>query len=188
MGSIDVAKVITAAAQSSLGVLSLIILAVSFVGYNFFKRSGDGVKIGVFAVMLLAGLGFGVSVAREGREAVAEPEPHASPSGTPSASRTGEPSTAPKSASDLAGRWHDDDGYVYDVRVAGTALSYDVFRAGVRMGQGQGTIAGDRLDYAYTDAQFGDGGKCTASVARDRKRIAGTCTEGGQRWGFAIVR
>lgn len=39
MGSIDVAKVITAAAQSSLGVLSLIILAVSFVGYNFFKRS-----------------------------------------------------------------------------------------------------------------------------------------------------
>ncbi|WP_374942755.1 hypothetical protein [Sphingomonas sp.] len=190
MGSIDVAKVITAAASSSLGVLSLIILAVSFVGYNFFKRSGDGVKIGVFAVMLLAAIGFGVSVAREGRSQSADAATAAEPRGTPG-SAVATPPAAPRETAakaGVSGAWHDDDGYRYHLKVAGTQLSYVQSKDGEKTGSGEGTVVGRRLDYAYVNDLTVDRGTCTGLLSQDGARIDGSCGSSGRRWGFAIMR
>lgn len=210
MGQIDVAKVITAAAASTLGVLSLIILAVAFTGFHFFKRSGDGVKVGVWAAMLLAAIGFGLAVVRQGGEQARAEKTPAAERSTPASNESpipqamdgsaAEPDESPMSAipqrsasgasapADISGRWRDEDGYLYDVMVRGTALAYQQSRGGVVTGYGQGTFIGRKLDYAFVSSQPAAQGSCSGTLSRDGQRIAGQCVSGGAPWDFAVER
>lgn len=203
MRSIDVAEVISAAAASTLGVLSLIVLAVSFVGFNFFKRSSDGVKIGVWAVMLLAAVGFGFAVVRQGK-AVAGQEPPdpvrasptlaAAPSASPSAEPVALPAGSPAASSaeepiDISGQWRDAAGFVYDVDARGGAFSYTQSLRGARTGSGGGRIVGRNLFYQYEYLRASTGtGTCSAVVSGGGRRIDAICQGGEEPWKVVIER
>lgn len=58
----NASDIIKAAAQSPLGVASLIILALSVIAYFFFKDAPNNVKAGMYALMFCGLLGFGVTV------------------------------------------------------------------------------------------------------------------------------
>ena len=51
------AKIIAESAKSPLGIVALMTLALSFLGYLFFAKSSDGVKVSIFCLMFF---GFGL--------------------------------------------------------------------------------------------------------------------------------
>ena len=208
MGQIDFGKIISAAAVSTLGVLSLIIVALGVIAFFFFKGSPEKVKLSVWWTMLVAGGLFAAAVVKQSdpqERAGPDPRPteapapvptrgsgpdrQASPSFTPepSPSETATARPADRAVGDLTGRWHDNDGYVYDVTSAGTAFSYQQRQNGVAVGSGQGTLDGRTLRYRYTVAD-GGGGECKAIVAGDANSMSGTCTSGAQSWPFFVER
>ena len=55
-------SIIEAAAQSTLGILALLVLTVGAIAYLFFRDSGDRVKVGVFSMIFVGAAGFGLAV------------------------------------------------------------------------------------------------------------------------------
>lgn len=96
----------------------------------------------------------------------------------------GTPATAPEI--DLNGRWHDGDGFTYDLDQQGDRFSYRQLSNGVQQGSGQGQLNGSVLRYSYLSA--GGAGACEARADPTGMTIAGTCSSGGATWGFTIVR
>lgn len=198
MGTIDVPKVIQAAATSNLGVISLLALVLAFLAWRFFQRSGDKVKLIAFGMMFIGAIGFGGAVlTATGKPEVARTEPV--PGATPSSdsapdpsplvpTETPAPSVAATAAPDIAGAWHDADGYQYLFRQKGAAFDYESRKDGKRTGSGSGTLSGDRMTYRYHDDATADDGNCTAQVAADRRSIEGKCSSGGSTWDFRIDR
>ncbi len=89
-------------------------------------------------------------------------------------------------AVDLNGRWHDGDGFIYEIDQQGDRFGYRQYSNGVQQGSGQGRLSGPVLRYSYLSA--GGAGACEAQVDPTGVTIAGTCSSGGVSWGFTIVR
>jgi hypothetical protein len=92
---IDVAKVIQAAATSTLGVLALLCLLIAAIAYAFFKGAGDRIKVGVFAAMFVAVIGFAVSVIRVSNDPGPVSNQTQNQYGLPPASATETPTASP---------------------------------------------------------------------------------------------
>jgi len=57
-------EIITAAAQSYLGILALLSVSLSVLAYFFFAKAREKVKVGIFVLLFLGVLGFGVAMFR----------------------------------------------------------------------------------------------------------------------------
>jgi hypothetical protein len=56
--------VIKAAAQSQLGILALLVVALSILAYVFFAKSTVNVRVGIFVLLFAGVIGFGVAMFR----------------------------------------------------------------------------------------------------------------------------
>lgn len=183
MGSVNFPELVRTAASSGLGILSLLILVVAFIAWRFFQRSGDKVKLGVFAMLFAAMALFGVAMVQQGNAGTA-PSVGSSPPPGP-AQAAPKPSGKPAS---VAGRWQDEDGFIFDFRQRSTAIDYTAYKDGKPTGAGMGSIAGDQLSYRYRDDFTTDTGSCTARLTERETTIEGRCTSGTSTWSFRIIR
>ncbi len=194
-------KIIGAAAQSTLGILSLGIILIGVLAYLFFGKSDDRVKLWVFAGIFLAVVGLGVSILRESQDPAVHPVAGPTASATPSETASPGPATttsaaptgeAPRPAADVSGKWTDTDGFTYDFSVSGARVSYSQFKtadaSATPVGSGAGTIDGRKLQYGYVDNSTGDRGQCSGQVSSDGNAIEGRCSSGGSSWSFRIDR
>lgn len=65
-------QIITAAAQSHLGILALLSVALSILAFFFFAKASEKVKVGIFVMLFLGVIAFGVAMFRVSQE---EPAP-----------------------------------------------------------------------------------------------------------------
>ena len=71
-------EIITSAAQSYLGTLALLSVALSALAYFFFAKASEKVKVGIFVLLFLGVLGFGGAMFRASSGAPISPQPVAS--------------------------------------------------------------------------------------------------------------
>ena len=71
-------EIITAAAQSYLGILALLSVALSVLAYFFFAKASEKAKVGIFVLLFLGVLGFGVAIFRVSPNSPISPQPLAS--------------------------------------------------------------------------------------------------------------
>ena len=189
MGNFDAAAVIQAAATSQLGVISLLVLVLAFLAWRFFQRSDDRTKLIAFAMMFLGAAGFVTAVMMAGGEDEGSgSEPARTPASVPPETPT-PVATAPLSGTaNIAGAWHDADGYSYAVVQNGNAFSYTFAYGGTQIGRGAGTIAGTHLTYSFENDDESSRGTCEADVASDARAIKGSCSDGPSTWAFIIER
>ena len=217
MEQVDFGRIISAAAVSTLGVLSLIIVALGVIAFFFFKGSPEKIKLSVWWTMVLGGGLFAAAVVRQSESKepgpvpaptqtpapidTTRPGPIETPSPEPSAVPSSGPTTAPvikpepvlaapvseTARSDISGRWRDDDGYNYLLAASGNTMTFQQWLNGMAAGYGQGTINGRNLRYGFVTADGRQGG-CTATVAESGRQIDGACTSGGATWPFTIKR
>ena len=57
-------QIITAAAQSHLGILALLSVALSTLAFFFFAKASEKVKVGIFVMLFLGVIAFGVAMFR----------------------------------------------------------------------------------------------------------------------------
>jgi hypothetical protein len=57
-------EIITAAAQSYLGILALLSVALSVLAYFFFAKASEKVKVGIFVLLFFGVIAFGVAMFR----------------------------------------------------------------------------------------------------------------------------
>lgn len=82
-------SIIEAAAQSTLGILALLILTVGVIAYLFFQKSSDRVKVVIFSMIFIGMAGFGLVILSEASPAA--PGPVAQAEGRPDrAAQSGE--------------------------------------------------------------------------------------------------
>lgn len=62
--SANLPQIISAAAQSQLGILALLSVALSVLAYFFFSAASEKVKVGIFAMLFAGVIGFGVAMFR----------------------------------------------------------------------------------------------------------------------------
>lgn len=60
--TVNLPQIIGAAAQSHLGILALLSIALSVLAYFFFSTSSEKVKVGIFALLFFGVTGFGVAM------------------------------------------------------------------------------------------------------------------------------
>lgn len=75
--SANLPQIISAAAQSQLGILALLSVALSVLAYFFFSAASEKVKVGIFAMLFAGVIGFGVAMFRT--PATAQPPAPATP-------------------------------------------------------------------------------------------------------------
>jgi hypothetical protein len=68
-------EIITAAAQSYLGILALLSVALSVLAYFFFAKASEKVKVGIFVLLFLGVFGFGVAMFRVSPYSSVPPQP-----------------------------------------------------------------------------------------------------------------
>lgn len=64
-------EIITAAAQSQLGMLALLSIALSVLAYFFFARASEKVRVGIFVLLFLGVAGFAAAMFRASGDAPA---------------------------------------------------------------------------------------------------------------------
>jgi hypothetical protein len=84
--------ILTAAAQSLLGILALLVVALSVLAYFFFAKASEGARLGIFVLLFLGVIGFTVAMFR------ATP---AASAGTPASTSTSKAPTLSREASTL---------------------------------------------------------------------------------------
>ena len=62
-------EIITAAAQSHLGILALLSVALAILAYFFFAKASEKVKVGIFVLLFVGVIAFGVAMFRVSHEA-----------------------------------------------------------------------------------------------------------------------
>jgi hypothetical protein len=62
-------QIITAAAQSYLGILALLSVALAVLAYFFFAKASEKVKVSIFVLLFFGVLGFGVAMFRASDDA-----------------------------------------------------------------------------------------------------------------------
>ena len=83
-------QIITAAAQSYLGILALLSVALAVLAYFFFASASEKVKVGIFVLLFLGVAGFGAAmfrVAPTATEAARDISPQSAPDPVASLSR-----------------------------------------------------------------------------------------------------
>jgi hypothetical protein len=72
----NIPDIIEQAARSNLGIFALMIIAVSLIGFYFFRRSPQGLRLIVFLLFFFGVVAFGAAIVLESRfqEHVATPE------------------------------------------------------------------------------------------------------------------
>ena len=105
----NAAAIIDSARESTLGIVGLMILAISVLAFLFFGREGVRVKIGVFLLLLLGVVTFTYSVVLETHPnivtAAALPAPTPTPTPTPTPAPTPAPAPAPVARVDCGAHW-----------------------------------------------------------------------------------
>jgi hypothetical protein len=69
-------EIITAAAQSYLGILALLSVALSLLAYFFFAKASEKVRVGIFVMLFVGVIAFGVAMFRVSHDS-ATPAPAA---------------------------------------------------------------------------------------------------------------
>lgn len=64
-------EIITAAAQSYLGILALLSVALSLLAYFFFAKASEKVKVGIFVLLFLGVIAFGAAMFRASHDSPA---------------------------------------------------------------------------------------------------------------------
>lgn len=196
MGAVDYPGVIEAAAQSTLGVLSLVVLVLALLAWGFFRGSGESVKLVVFGAILLAGIGFGIAVLQadrgapigEGSEAaMAESAASSDPGPTvePAPARALSP---PDRGLQSTGNWTDALGYTYEIDLDGNGFEFRQLSGGRQVGGGTGSIEGRRVLYRFANTLLGVQGLCEGTVAPDGMAIDSVCSDGATTWNYRIWR
>jgi hypothetical protein len=100
-----------------------------------------------------------------------------------------EVAAAAEAAIQIAGNWHDDDGYTYLFQQNGDQFQYRMALNGAEQSSGSGTVDGRTLTYRYAGGD-GNYGSCSGVLSDDGSAIAGQCqdTATGQSWPFQIKR
>jgi hypothetical protein len=62
-------EIITAAAQSYLGIFALLSVALALLAYFFFAKASEKVKVGIFVLLFVGVIGFGVAMFRASHDA-----------------------------------------------------------------------------------------------------------------------
>jgi hypothetical protein len=133
--SSNLPQIITAAAQSLLGILALLALALSVLAYFFFASASEKVKVGIFAMLFLGVTGFGVAMFGSQPKPDAGPQvatntPHTEPAHTDPVPVEPPPTTlagsapldiAPATGDAMVGHWtgraRDADGGSFEVDI-----------------------------------------------------------------------
>lgn len=129
--------ILAEAAKSALGVFALMIMALSIIGFFFFRQSSERTRVWVFVLMFLGVASFGVAAVR-------------------SASPAGGSAPPPAAGAAVAGEWRADVVYPWGARhgetltlrtvdgeLAGT-MSY----LGVPRGIVEGAVEGNRITFS----------------------------------------
>ena len=120
-------EVIKAAAQSPLGILALLVVALSILAYVFFARAAVKIRVGIFVLLFAGVVGFAVALFR----AAAPGGPVAAAAGTPKAALSKEARTL------LAAAASDPGGLVL----------YEKFGAGVDLHSNGVSLLTDKSDH-----------------------------------------
>jgi hypothetical protein len=67
-------QIITAAAQSYLGIMALLSIALSVLAYFFFAGASEKIKVGIFVLLFLGVVGFGAAMFRAAAPTAAAPQ------------------------------------------------------------------------------------------------------------------
>jgi hypothetical protein len=67
--SANLPQIISAAAQSPLGIMALLSLALSILAYFFFAQASEKVRVGIFAMLFVGVAGFGAAMFSSGSDA-----------------------------------------------------------------------------------------------------------------------
>ena len=120
-------EVIKAAAQSQLGILALLVVALSILAYVFFAKATVNVRVGIFVLLFAGVIGFGIAMFR------------ASDSNLPPASSLGAPTgiLSKEARTMLEGAASDPAGYVL----------YEKFGAGVDLHTNGVSLLTDKFDH-----------------------------------------
>ena len=100
--------------------------------------------------------------------------------------KAADPAAYTAAVADVAGAWHDDDGYSYVIAQDGERFSYNQFKDGAAVGTGAGQIDGRRLTYSFSSGA--DRGSCRGELEPGDASIAGICTMGANSWPFRVLR
>jgi hypothetical protein len=125
--------IIAEAAKSPLGLLALMIISLSILGFYFFREASEKARIGIFVMLFLGVAAFGVSVARTGGAASASVEPPTAAGDRPgvdASSAGGEPSArvAEDPPVPLAGTWKASVQYYRNARTHDEIFTFKVDR------------------------------------------------------------
>jgi hypothetical protein len=66
-------EIITAAAQSYLGILALLSVALALLAYFFFAKASEKVRVGIFVLLFVGVIAFGVAMFRASHESSPAP-------------------------------------------------------------------------------------------------------------------
>lgn len=117
--------IIKAAAQSQLGILALLVVALSILAYVFFAKATVNVRVGIFVLLFAGVIGFGVAMFR-----ASDPNlPPASSAGAPKAGLSKEARTLLTSAASDPGGYvlYEKFGASVDLHTNGVSLLTDKF-------------------------------------------------------------
>lgn len=127
--SANLPQIISAAAQSHLGILALLSIALSVLAYFFFSAASEKVKVGIFGMLFLGVMGFGFAMFRTPQAAATAATAGVgggsnAPADAPALSAqvlTSPPAAGITRAEAFVGRWagqaRDEQGQVFDVEV-----------------------------------------------------------------------
>lgn len=121
--------IIKAAAQSQLGILALLVVALSILAYVFFARASVKTRVGIFVLLFAGVIGFGAAVLRASDPVVVPPP--APDGGAPKAGLSNEARTL------LVGAAADPGGLVL----------YEKFGAGVDLHTNGVSLLTDKSDH-----------------------------------------
>jgi len=117
--------IIKAAAQSQLGILALLVVALSILAYVFFAKASEKIRVGVFVLLFAGVIGFGVAMFR-----ASDPNPPpASSAGAPTGGLSKEARTLLMAAASDPGGYvlYEKFGARVDLHTNGVSLLTDKF-------------------------------------------------------------
>jgi len=120
-------EIIKAAAQSQLGIMALLVVALAILAYVFFAKAAVKIRVGMFVLLFAGVIGFGVAMFR-----ASDPNgPTAPGAGAPKAGLSNEARTL------LTGAAADPSGYIL----------YEKFGAGVDLHTNGVSLLTDKADH-----------------------------------------
>lgn len=135
-------EIIEQAAKSPLGIFALMIIALSILGFFFFRTSSERTRIAMFVLMFIGVASFGIATLRSSSQTL-------SPSEVPRSTDT------PQKAADVGGNWKAKVTYswgatyeeLFTFNIAKEELSGTASYLRVPRGISEGIVQGDRISF-----------------------------------------